>query len=277
MLGNPIELEGRNRQGIGLPTRMIIPVLLVGLVIGGIGGYFGAYVTYQSRISILENEVEDLHNIIADLTPETLHTYTLHWETQLIPSKTMISGYVDEWSPDRPIRVMQLTVWMGNPHGILWEGDAYITLAADDSKLEDPDQLIFHYQFDSHAPSPIPHLYTVNLGPGFFEIQERRSTSTESSTTSTMREPCLAMVGSPYTTRSMDRLSRFQKVQASKYVFRNNNVTPEGNECKLLRGLRFLGLVDENGDATDDLRSLHLAGKFSGNLEKTMIRLFMYV
>ena len=117
-------------------------------------------------------QVEQLKIEVAALkSPERLDTYTLHWETQSIPAKTKVSDFVREWTPHKPIEVMQICVWMGNPYGILWEGDIYVTLNASD--LEAPRQHIFHYQFDSHAPSPIPHIYTVDLRPGFFVNEDQ--------------------------------------------------------------------------------------------------------
>jgi len=108
-------------------------------------------------------QIEQLRIEVATLRSiERLHTYTIHWGTQSVGAKTKISDFVGEWTPNR---VMQIIAWMGNPYGILWEGDIYITLNA--TMLEAPDQHIFHYQFDSHAPSPLPHFYTADLRPGF--------------------------------------------------------------------------------------------------------------
>lgn len=98
-------------------------------------------------------------------TEESLHTHTLSWDPENIPSNTTISGFVREWAPEKPIKVMQISAWMGNPYGILWEGNIHVTLNRSDPKLE--DQLLIHYQFDSHAGSPIPHQRTEDLRPGF--------------------------------------------------------------------------------------------------------------
>jgi hypothetical protein len=61
---------------------------------------------------------------------------------------------------------------MGNPVNVTWEGDTYVTVGkpsnlTDSSSYNDTIQLLVHYQFDSHAPSPIPHQLMFDLTPGF--------------------------------------------------------------------------------------------------------------
>lgn len=113
-------------------------------------------------------QVEQLKTAVADLKSQgSLHTYTLRWGRKNISANTTIEGFVSEWTPDKPTRVMQISAWMGNPYGILWEGDIYVTLSPEPSQKEGPDKLLMHYQFDSHAGSPIPHQLTEDLRPGF--------------------------------------------------------------------------------------------------------------
>ena len=60
---------------------------------------------------------------------------------------------------------MQIAAWMGNPYGVLWEGDIHVTLNNSDPELK--SKLLMHYQFDSHAGSPIPHQRSDDLRPGY--------------------------------------------------------------------------------------------------------------
>jgi len=57
---------------------------------------------------------------------------------------------------------------LGNPNGVAWEGDLFVTLGKpSDPWNPDTDQLLVHYQFDSHAPSSLPHSVMFPLDPGF--------------------------------------------------------------------------------------------------------------
>jgi len=52
---------------------------------------------------------------------------------------------------------------------------------------------------------------------------------------------------------------------------KNNNVVPKGNEYKVVLGLRFLGLTNEDGTATEAIRSLKVVGEeYQKNLEKVV-------
>lgn len=102
---------------------------------------------------------------VEELRSATIHTRTLSWKPQNIPPETTISSLVREWTPKRSIKVMQISAWMGNPYNVLWEGSIHRTLNKSDSTLE--DQLLMHYQFDSHAGSPIPHQRSEDLRPGY--------------------------------------------------------------------------------------------------------------
>jgi hypothetical protein len=54
---------------------------------------------------------------------------------------------------------------MGNPLGILWEGDVYVTLN-NQGDFYSQDQVIAHYQFDKHAESSVPHQLWFQVGSG---------------------------------------------------------------------------------------------------------------
>jgi hypothetical protein len=61
---------------------------------------------------------------------------------------------------------------MGNPDNVVWEGDTFVTIGKpndpwNSSSYTDAIQLLVHYQFDSHAASPIPHQLMFDLTPGF--------------------------------------------------------------------------------------------------------------
>jgi hypothetical protein len=56
---------------------------------------------------------------------------------------------------------------MGNPSNVSWEGDVFVTV--DTPNVWDPadDQVVIHYQFDSHEESSLPSQLLVDLSPGF--------------------------------------------------------------------------------------------------------------
>ena len=101
-------------------------------------------------------------------SPQSIHTYTLTWPLQLIQPGEWVAGYVLNWTTPDSIRILQVDVWLGKPYDILWEGDAFLLTA----EIPDPwhpqvDEVIVHYQFDSHAPSPLTHFRVIDLRPGF--------------------------------------------------------------------------------------------------------------
>ena len=68
-----------------------------------------------------------------------------------------------------------------------------------------------------------------------------------------------------------DMLERRTVDRVTKDIVRKNNLTSKGNEYKLIGGLRFLGLIDKDGYATEKLKGLHFVGKkFTRNLEKVV-------
>lgn len=124
--------------------------------------------TLQEQNTFLETELDSLQAGIIDLNStlswlqesanKTIHTITLRWDPQDIPSHSIIRGYVKNWTTSKAIRILQVDVWMGKPYNITWEGDVFVTL----DNIKDPwnpstDEVLVHYQFDSHASSPLPH------------------------------------------------------------------------------------------------------------------------
>jgi len=101
-----------------------------------------------------------------------IHSHLLENGLTSINASDTVSDWVLNWTPTMDIRVIRIQVWMGNPSNVTWEGDTYITIGKP-SNLTNPDsyndtiQLLVHYQFDSHAPSPIPHQLMFDLTPGF--------------------------------------------------------------------------------------------------------------
>jgi len=61
------------------------------------------------------------------------------------------------------VLITAVQVWMGNPLGVLWEGDVRVVLN-DVGDFHSPDQVIVHYQFDKHAESPVPHQVWFQIG-----------------------------------------------------------------------------------------------------------------
>jgi hypothetical protein len=93
-----------------------------------------------------------------------VHTLTLNWPAQEIPAKTVLSGYVGNWSWPMNVRIVAVQVWMGNPYGTLWEGDIYVTLNNRGIFNNSTDQVIVHYQLDKHAESSMPHQLMFQIG-----------------------------------------------------------------------------------------------------------------
>jgi len=69
----------------------------------------------------------------------------------------------------------------------------------------------------------------------------------------------------------LDMLERRTTERVTEDTIQDSKLTSKGNEYKLLRGLRFLDLIDKEGYATEKLRSLHFVGKtYTRNLEKVV-------
>jgi hypothetical protein len=110
---------------------------------------------------------------------ESIHVLTVCWPQDsfngpapldLIKSEEFLKGYVWNWTTTSPIRILQVEVWMGNPYNITWEGDVIVTLDNTIDLWYPPsrDEVLVHYQFDSHAESGLPHSRSFNLRPGFY-------------------------------------------------------------------------------------------------------------
>ena len=94
---------------------------------------------------------------------DTVHTVVLSWAPMDIPAGSNESGYAASWKPQSDVLISAVQVWMGNPYGILWEGDVYVTLN-NQGDFESPDQVIVHYQLDKHAESSVPHQEWFQIG-----------------------------------------------------------------------------------------------------------------
>ena len=106
-----------------------------------------------------------LYRLPVDHGQTRVHTVILNWPTREIPAHSVSSNYVVSWTPDVDVSIVGVQVWMGNPYGILWEGDVYVTLN-DKGDFQSPDQVIVHYQFDKHAESSVPHQLWFHVGHG---------------------------------------------------------------------------------------------------------------
>jgi hypothetical protein len=92
-----------------------------------------------------------------------VHTIVLSWQPSEVPARNVTSGYIGSWKPQSDVTIIIVQVWMGNPLGILWEGDVYVTLN-NQGDFHSPDQVIVHYQFDKHAESSAPHQLWFQVG-----------------------------------------------------------------------------------------------------------------
>ena len=128
----------------------LVYAILVSTLLGAVLGFGLSYL-------ILFPQIQD----------KTIHTSTLKWDPTTI-SKIPVEGYVRNWTTTKAIRILQVDVWMGNPYNITWEGDTFVSLN-NTADLWDPpaDTVLVHYQFDSHAPSALPHQRSFDLQPGF--------------------------------------------------------------------------------------------------------------
>jgi len=109
----------------------------------------------------------------ATLSKPYIHSQLLENEPPAnIPANSSTAGWILNWTPMTNVRIVRIQVWMGNPDNVVWEGNTYVAVgkpsdASNSSSYTDAIQLLVHYQFDSHAPSPIPHQLMFDLTPGF--------------------------------------------------------------------------------------------------------------
>ena len=68
----------------------------------------------------------------------------------------------------------------------------------------------------------------------------------------------------------LDLLDQVTVEKVTTEFVRKYNLSSEKNEYKIINGLRFLGLINENGEATEKLRALQLEGKLKENLNKIL-------
>jgi hypothetical protein len=131
------------------------------------------------QVSQLNSTVTNLQNLVNGITSILsqdklyVHSQLLRNHPQEILANSNVGSWVLNWTPTTNIRVIRVQVWMGNPTNVTWEGDTYVTIGGEPSDPSSPSsyndtiQLLVHYQFDSHAPSPIPHQLMFDLTPGF--------------------------------------------------------------------------------------------------------------
>jgi hypothetical protein len=101
-----------------------------------------------------------------------IHSQLLEIPPTNINASSSVGDWILNWTPTTNLRIIRIQVWMGNPSNVTWEGDTFVTIGKpsdpwNSSSYTDSVQLLVHYQFDSHAPSPIPHQLMFDLTPGF--------------------------------------------------------------------------------------------------------------
>ena len=104
-----------------------------------------------------------LTSLWSGLDDSEIHTVVLSWPPKEIAAGEVASGYADSWHSEDNIEIVAVQIWMGNPYGVLWEGDVYITLNNQGDFIS-PDQIIAHYQMDKHAESSEPHQEWFQIG-----------------------------------------------------------------------------------------------------------------
>jgi len=118
----------------------------------------------RGEVSILQSEVSQ--RIFQLQHGNYLHSAVIRWNPVNISAHSVVAGYVGYWNATKQGRVLRVQVWMGNPYGITWEGDIYVTKNSS-GDFQYRDSLLVHYQFDKHVESPIPHQLMFDLTPGF--------------------------------------------------------------------------------------------------------------
>jgi len=135
-----------------MDSKIIATVILS--VILGVGLGFGISYTLLQRIE------------------PYVYSKLLSYPTVSIPANNRVEGWILNWTLGKDIRIIRIQVWMGNPSNVVWEGDTFVTIGKPNdpwssNSYNDATQLLVHYQFDSHAPSSIPHQIMFDLTPGF--------------------------------------------------------------------------------------------------------------
>jgi hypothetical protein len=113
---------------------------------------------------ILSLQVVLLYRSPSNVIPSDVHTAVLNWSPQQIGANAMVSGYVGSWAWSMDVSIVAVQVWMGNPNGILWKGDVYVTLNNRGIFNNSTDQVLVHYQLDKHAESSTPHQLMFQIG-----------------------------------------------------------------------------------------------------------------
>ena len=101
-----------------------------------------------------------------------IHSQLLGYPPTNITANSRVEDWILNWTATTDVRIVKIQVWMGNPDNVVWEGDTFVTIGKpsdpwNSSSYTNAIQLLVHYQFDSHAPSPIPHQLMFDLTPGF--------------------------------------------------------------------------------------------------------------
>lgn len=89
-----------------------------------------------------------------------VYSQLLAYPPRTIHANDRVEDWILDWTPKIDIRIIRIQVWMGNPNNVVWEGDTFVTIGKppdpwNPSSYNSTIQLLVHYQFDSHAPSPI--------------------------------------------------------------------------------------------------------------------------
>jgi hypothetical protein len=115
-------------------------------------------------LTILLVQIADSHWLSPGRGSTDVHTLVVNWPPMKVAGHGVISGYVASWTWQSDVRIVGVQVWMGNPSGILWEGDVYVTLNNRGVFDNSTDQVIVHYQLDKHAETSAPHQLWFQIG-----------------------------------------------------------------------------------------------------------------
>jgi uncharacterized coiled-coil protein SlyX len=129
----------------------------------------------NSTISSLNSQISQLNATVLNLLNQSepyIHSQLLGYPPINITANSRVEDWILNWTPTTDVRIVKIEVWMGNPDKVVWEGETFVTIGKpsepwNSSSYTDAIQLLVHYQFDSHAPSPIPHQLMFDLTPGF--------------------------------------------------------------------------------------------------------------
>ena len=118
---------------------------------------------FRTLILALLLAIVSLQAIALQHKQREVHTLVFKWPPSYVIPHGNDSGYVTNYTMRTDVLITAVQIWMGNPSGVFWEGDVYVTMN-NIGDFTSHDQVIAHYQFDKHAESSVPHQLWFQIG-----------------------------------------------------------------------------------------------------------------